>query len=159
MNARSVTFELAQKIRGPAMTAGEPPLLLTTTPAGPGQHGGFKAQVIFKFKDYNLAGSSGVKPTLKEAKDEACQQIRQGLQDIWDEICRRAEPKITIPCPHCEVLLRPHAVGEHLMLEHSLVVLESCEKVVDASFKQTVAAAIETLRKEREDNLSMDSEL
>ena len=159
MNARSVTFELAQKIRGPAMTAGEPPLLLTTTPAGPGQHGGFKAQAIFQFKDYHLVGSSEVKSSLKEAKDEACQQIRQGLQDIWDEICRRAEPKITIPCPHCEVLLRPHAVGEHLMLEHSMVVLESCEKVVDASFKQTVATAIETLRKEREDNLSMDSEL
>ena len=29
MNARPVTFELAQKIRGPAMTAGEPPSFLS----------------------------------------------------------------------------------------------------------------------------------
>ena len=159
MNARSITFELAQKIRGPAMAAGEPPLLLTTTPAGPGQHGGFKAQALFKFQDYHLVGSSEAKPSLKEAKEEACQQIRQDLQDIWDEICRNAEPKIQIPCPHCLALLRPHAVGEHLMLEHSLVVLENCEQVADASFKQKVAAAIEQMRTERDDNLSMDSEL
>ena len=159
MNARSITFELAQKIRGPAMAAGEPPLLLTTTPAGPGQHGGFKAQAIFQFKDYHLVGSSEVKSSLKEAKEEACQQIRQDLQDIWNEMCRNAEPKIQIPCPHCLALLRPHAVGEHLMLEHSLVVLENCERVADASFKQKVADAIEQMRKERDDNLSVDSEL
>ena len=159
MNARPITFELAQKIRGPAMAAGTQPILITTTPAGPGQHGGFKAEALFKFQDYHLVGSSEVKPSLKEAKEEACQQIRQDLQDIWDEICRNAEPKIQIPCPHCLALLRPHAVGEHLMLEHSLVVLENCVLVADASFKQTVAAAIEKMRKEREDNLSMDSEL
>ena len=159
MNARSITFELAQKIRGPAMTAGEPPLLLTTTPAGPGQHGGFKAQVLFKSQDYYLVGSSEAKPSLKEAKEGACQQIRQDLQDIWDEICRNAEPKIQIPCPHCLALLRPHAVGEHLMLEHSLTVLENCERAVDASFKQKVADAIAQMRKGRDDNLSDDNEL
>ena len=110
MNARAVTFELAQKIRGPAMEAGTQPILITTTPAGPGQHGGFKAEALFKFRDYHLVGTSEVQPSMKAAKEEACKQIRQDPQDIWDEISRNAEPKMQIPCPHCLVLLRPHAI-------------------------------------------------
>ena len=45
------------------------------------------------------------------------------------------------------------------MLEHSLTVLENCERAADVSFKQKVADAIEQMRKDRDDNLSVDSEL
>ena len=73
MNARSITFELAQKIRGPAMEAGTQPIIITTTPAGPGQHGGFKAEAMFKFRDYHLVGTPEVKPSMKAAKEEAAE--------------------------------------------------------------------------------------
>ena len=45
------------------------------------------------------------------------------------------------------------------MLEHSLTVLENCERAADVGFKQKVADAIEQMRKGRADNLSDDTEL
>ena len=113
---------------------------------------------MFKFGDYHLVGTSEVKPSMKAAKEEACAQIRQDLHYTWDEISRGAEPKLHIPCLHCLVLLRPHAIGEHLMLEHTETALETRGRAVDVSFQRKVADAIAKM-KEIRDGLSDDTEL
>ena len=116
MNARAVAFELAQKICGPAMAPGTSPISITTTPVGPGQLGGFMTEAVFKFEAYHLVGKSAACPTMKEAQEEACKQIRADLQGIWDMRRRDAEPKLQIPCPIGLELTRPHSTGKHLMI-------------------------------------------
>ena len=45
------------------------------------------------------------------------------------------------------------------MLEHTEKVLETCERAVDVSYQRKVADVITQMRKDRDDNLSEDTEL
>ena len=148
MNARAVTTELAAKIRGPTLRPGAQPLQVTHIAVGPGQLGGFMAEVIFSFEDYHLVGKSAACATRKEAQEEACEKIRADLQGIWD--MRDRTEKLRIPCMICLELMRPHMVGEHMMFMHSEAVIEASGRAGDATYQQTVTDAIGRMKAHRQ---------
>ena len=71
---------------------------------------------------------------------------------------RAAEEKLRIPCLICLELMRPHAIGEHLMLEHTETVIEASGRAGDVSYQRKVADAIAKM-KEIRDATSDDIEL
>ena len=71
--------ELAAKLRGPLQTPGAQPIQYTITPVGPGQLGGFMAEVVFSFEEFHLVGKSKARATKKEAQEEAYEAIRADI--------------------------------------------------------------------------------
>ena len=146
MNARAVVTELAAKIRGPNRTPDGRPIEYSVTPAGPGQFGGFMAEVVFKFEEIHLVGKSKARATKTEAQEEAYEAIRADIQGIWDMRSRVAEEKLQIPCLLCLDLLRPRMMGEHMMYKHSEQVIEASGRAGDTAYQQRVRDAIANLQ-------------
>ena len=115
MNARAAVTELAAKIRGPS-GAGTRPLEYTITPVGSGNLAKHIAEVVFKFEDIHLVGKSTAKDTKIAAQEEACAAIREEIRGIWDLRSSKMAPQLRIPCRLCQELLRPHSMGEHLVV-------------------------------------------
>ena len=146
MNARAVVTELAAKIRGPNRTPDGRPIEYSVTSAGPGQLGGFMAEVVFKFEEIHLVGKSKARDTKTEAQEEAYEAIREDMQGIWDQRRAVAEEKLRIPCLLCLELLRPRMVGEHMMYKHSEQIIEASGRAGDAAYQQRVRDAITNLQ-------------
>ena len=150
MNSRAVVTELAAKIRGPNRTPDGRPIEYSITPVGPGQLGGFMAEVVFKFEEIHPVGKSKARATKTEAQEEAYEAIRADIQGIWDMRSRVAEEKLQIPCLLCLELLRPRMMGEHMMYKHSEHVIEASGRAGDATYQKTVTAAIERMEAHRQ---------
>ena len=141
MNARAAVTELAAKIRGPT-GAGSRPLEYNMSSEGAGSLAKHIAEVVFKFEDIHLVGKSEPKDTKDAAREDACAAIREQIQGIWDQRSSQMAPKLRIPCPLCQELLRPHSMGEHLMIFHSEKVIEDAGKTGDIAYQRTVSDAI-----------------
>ena len=59
-------------------------------------------------------------------------------------------PKLRIPCPLCQEHLRPHSMGEHLMIFHSEKLIEDAGKKGDVAYQRTVIDAVARIQADQD---------